>query len=91
MPADSDTHTLQKEIGQLRSDLATLTASVKSIVAEQGSAAYQSVRHSAHKAREQAAKATDAVGEEISEHPLTSVLGAFGVGLLFGVLLGRRS
>lgn len=90
MAAEADNDTLHKELNQLRSDIAALKSTIKDLVAERSNAAYDGVRRTAKKTTEQASQAADAVGHEIAERPLTSVLGAFGIGLLIGVLFNRR-
>lgn len=91
MAAQADIETLRKELDQLRSDVTALTRTLKDIASDQGSAAYESVRRSAQRAQEQAAQTAGAVGQEIGERPFTSVLSAFSLGLLIGMLFSRRS
>jgi len=91
MAAESDGETLRKELDQLRSDITALTRTLKGIAADQSGAAYEKVRRSAQGAKEEAAQAVGAVSHEIGERPLTSVLSAFSVGLLMGMLFSRRS
>ncbi len=91
MAAEAPNETLRKELDQLRSDIAALTHTLKDIATDQGSAAYGKVRRSAQSAKDEAVHAAGAVGHEISERPFTSVLSAFSVGLLMGMLFGRRS
>jgi len=91
MAAEADYEALRKELDQLRADIAALTNTLKDVAADQGGAAYEKVRQSAHRAQEQAAHTVEAVGHEIGERPFTSVLSAFILGLLIGVLSGRRS
>jgi ElaB/YqjD/DUF883 family membrane-anchored ribosome-binding protein len=91
MANDSDYETLRKELDQVRSDISALTSTLKDIAADQGTAAYETLRQSAQKAQEQAAKTAGALGHEIGERPFTSVLSAFSVGLLVGMLFSRRS
>lgn len=91
MAAQADYEELRKEVDKLRSDIAGLTRTLKDIAAGEGAATYEKVRKSANKAQEQAAHTAEAVGDEIRERPFTSVLSAFIVGLLIGMLSGRRS
>ena len=91
MAAQAEYEELRKELDQLRSDIAGLTRTLKDIASEEGSAAYDKVRKSANKAQEQAAHTMEAVGHELSERPFTSVVSAFILGLLIGMLSGRRS
>jgi len=91
MAKEDDYETLRKEIDQLRSDVAALVNTLKGIAADETGSAYESVRRSAQKAQEQAQQTVGAVGQEIGERPFTSVLSAFSIGLLIGVLFSRRS
>jgi len=91
MASEANYETLQKELNQIRSDVGELTRTLRELAASQGRAAYDNVRKTAHKAQEQVSESVDAVGREIGERPFTSVLGAFGIGLLIGVLFSRRS
>lgn len=91
MAAEAGNETLRKELDQLRSDIVALTRTLKDIAADQSGAAYEKVRQSAQSAKEEAAQAVGAMGHEIGERPFTSVLSAFGVGFLMGILFSRRS
>jgi ElaB/YqjD/DUF883 family membrane-anchored ribosome-binding protein len=91
MAAQAAEETLRKELDQLRSDITALTRTLKDIAADQGGAAYEKMRRSAQGAKEEAVHAAGAVGHEIGERPFTSMLGAFSVGLLIGILFSRRS
>ena len=92
---------LRKDFASLRSDLSGVVETLRNMGAEQGRNAYQRARQAGEQAYGQAratgeqaygqARAAEqAVEREISERPLISVLGAFGVGFLVGVLLDRR-
>jgi len=91
MPAEAADETLRKELDQLRSDIAALSHTLKEIATDQGSAAYERVRRSTQSAKDEAVHAAGVVGHEIGERPFTSVLSAFSVGLLLGMLFSRRS
>jgi len=91
MAAQADYDELRKELDKLRSDMADLTRTLKDIAADRGSEAYEKIRKSADRAQEQAADTVEAVGHEIGERPFTSVLSAFILGFLIGMLSGRRS
>ncbi len=91
MAADAEYETLRKELDQLRSDLGTLTQTLKGIATDEGSAAYDKVRQSAQKAQAQASQAIGAVGTEIGERPFTSMVTAFSIGLVIGMLFSHRS
>jgi len=90
MAADTDYETLRKELDQLRSDISGLTRTLKDIAADETTATYEKVRQTAQRAQEQAAQTVGSVGQEIGERPFTSVLSAFSVGLVIGMLFSRR-
>ena len=52
--------------------------------------ALESAKVATHKMQEKAKEAAKATDHSIREHPYESIGVAFGVGLLLGVLLGRR-
>lgn len=91
MAAEADYEALRKELDQLRADIAALTDTLKDVASDRANAAYDKVRRSTQRAQEQATQAMDSVGHEIGERPFTSVLGAFFLGILIGMLSGRRS
>jgi len=91
MAAQADYEELRKELDKLRSDIAGLTRTLRDIAADRGSEAHERMRRSADRAQEQAAHTVEAVGHEIGERPFTSVLSAFILGVLIGMLSGRRS
>ena len=91
MANEIDYETLRKELNQVRSDIMALTSTLKEVAAQQGSAAYESVHKSAQKVQEKAAQTVGAVGHEIGQRPFTSMLSAFSVGLLIGILFSRRT
>ncbi len=82
---------LQAEISQLRADLGKITETLKTIVADEARGGYARVRGAAETAQQSAVKTAEAVGNEISERPFTSVATAFGAGIVLGLLFGRRS
>lgn len=91
MAAQADYEELRKELDKLRSDIAGLTRTLRDIAADESSDAYERMRRSADRAQEQAAHTVEAMVHEIGERPFTSVLSAFILGVLIGMLSGRRS
>ncbi|MBK8209871.1 MAG: hypothetical protein IPK78_07660 [Rhodospirillales bacterium] len=88
--ASKDVEALRQEMAQLRNDFSAMTQTLKDIAGDAGSEAYARVRERAGQARVQAEKAADQVTHSIEERPFTSVLVAFALGLLMGVLFGRQ-
>ncbi len=81
---------LQAEMAQLREDLAKVTDTLKHMASGEAQAAYGRVRSAAEEAQARATKTAEAVGNEISDRPFTSVATAFGAGILLGMLFSRR-
>ncbi len=84
-----DMDALRQELAQLRTDFSVMTKTLKGMAGDARTEAYAKVRDGADKARVQAGKAADQVSTSIEERPFTSVLVAFAVGMLMGVLFGR--
>ena len=63
---------------------------VKDIVGEPGSQALERARETTRMARERAERAAETATHAIEERPFLSIAGAFIIGLLLGVLLGRQ-
>jgi ElaB/YqjD/DUF883 family membrane-anchored ribosome-binding protein len=85
---------LKSDIAGLRGDMASLVKTLKDAGIDEGREAYQRASERARRAgeavREQANEAYTVIGREVEEHPLTSVLAAFGTGFVIGMLLDRR-
>ena len=81
--AENDTDTLRSEVSQLRSDLSSLTASVRELAARRGEQVYDSVR-------ERVVTTEQHAEEAIRRNPLAAVGAVFGVGFVLGLLLNRR-
>jgi len=95
------TEQINKEVDQLKNDIAALRADMSSLVKtlkdvgiDKGREYYDQATDRAHQAsdtvRKRANDTYSAVGKEVEEHPLTSVLTAFGTGFVVGMLLDRR-
>ncbi|MBK8174584.1 MAG: DUF883 family protein [Rhodospirillales bacterium] len=85
-----DMEAVRAEMEKLRADFASMGRTLKELAADVGTDAYARVREGTDKARQRAGVAAESVTHTIEDRPLTSVLTAFGVGLLLGVLFGRR-
>ena len=84
-----DVEALRLEMQQLRADFSAMSRTLKDIAGDVGSDAYARVRERAGKAKAQAERAAETVTHGIEERPFTSVLVAFAVGVVLGVLFGR--
>lgn len=85
---------LKSDIADLRGDMASLVKALKDAGIDQGREAFnrtsERARQASESVREQADEAYSAIGRAVEEHPLTSVLAAFGTGFVVGMLLDRR-
>jgi ElaB/YqjD/DUF883 family membrane-anchored ribosome-binding protein len=96
--------TLKEDVAKLRTDVQSLTKALKdlglekvqgvrSTLAEEILAARGELQRRVGHARDYGRRAVDSLEEEIGEHPLPSLLGAFGIGFVLARLLdigGRR-
>ena len=91
-------------MGKLMSDLKTVTHDAESILQatsgragrkllelrERLSSALDSARNSCARLQEKAVVGSKAADKSIRKHPYQSIGAAFGIGLLIGVVVGRR-
>lgn len=85
-----DIQALRNELGQLRKDLSAMAGTLKDLAGDLGSDAYDRVRTAAGKVRTRAETAAEDVTDTIEQRPLLSIVTAFVIGLLLGVLFGRQ-
>ncbi len=88
---ERDIDALKEDLAKLRADLGALTDHLREVAGAEGARAYERIRQGAERTQARAKEATTAASHQIEERPLTSVLVAFAVGLLSGLLLSRRS
>ena len=81
---------LREEIERLRHELDSLVDRFKEGAGEFGAEAYERMRDTTSKARERTKDIVQVVGHKIEERPFTSLIITFVVGLVLGVLFGRR-
>jgi ElaB/YqjD/DUF883 family membrane-anchored ribosome-binding protein len=85
---------LKSDIASLRDDMTSVLSTLRNSGIDQGRNVYDRASERARRARdqvrEQAAEAYGTVERGVEEHPLTSVLTAFGTGFVTGMLLVRR-
>ena len=84
------TDDLRADLDKMRADLAALMDSVGKFASDsgrEGVRAFDSVRT---RAQAQATQSLESIEHQIAAKPLTSVLVAFAVGMLFGKLMDRR-
>ncbi len=81
---------LKADLAKLREDVSELAGAVRQSGADKGRAAYARAQQAGERAWESAAEAERAAERQIAERPMVSVLTAFGVGFLVGLILDRR-
>lgn len=86
-----ETDALRHDLNALRDDVSHLTETLKGMASSRGSEAYDRLRQTADQTRTRVRDTASAAVHQVEERPLTSVLIAFGVGMLLGILFDRRS
>ena len=90
---ESEFDTLKDDLAKLRADVASLSATLRDItsdtVHEQVDVIRGRINSLTGSAKAEGQQRLDELTEQIEERPLTSVLIAFGVGLLIGKLFDR--
>ena len=92
---------LKSELGKLRADLSGVAAALKGVgatgageaglgAAELFSTIKEALKHGIEEAREKGKKSVEVVEHQVTEHPIISLLAAFGAGFLVAKLLDRR-
>jgi ElaB/YqjD/DUF883 family membrane-anchored ribosome-binding protein len=84
-------HDIHNDMAALREDLSKLMETLKAMGSERTDAARAQVREAAESTKARAKETSEATAQMIEERPFTSVLIAFGIGILLGVLFDRRS
>jgi ElaB/YqjD/DUF883 family membrane-anchored ribosome-binding protein len=101
---DQELDTLRADLGKIREDIAALTRTLSDAAAAEAKAggarlneaahaaartARERAQHFADSARTHSEEGLAALEDRIEQNPITSVLVAFGVGLVIGKLLDR--
>jgi ElaB/YqjD/DUF883 family membrane-anchored ribosome-binding protein len=94
---NSDFETLKRSFNQLRTDLTSLVGSALGagktsahVVKDKAEAAVDGVKHQLHNLKDKGAESAEAIEQKISDHPLTSIVIAFGVGFMVARFLSRK-
>ena len=87
--AASDAERLKADLKQIQDDVAALAATLKTLAAERGHEGKDALKGAAAATEREAKAAVAAVETQISERPFSSILVAFGLGLLIGKLFDR--
>lgn len=89
--AETDMQTLRAEVGDLRGDLAKISATVGDIARRRTGEAYQAVHNSANELKHEAQRTAKRVVHEMEQRPVTAAVTAFAVGVVLGLLFNHRS
>lgn len=89
MSQSPETDALKKDMEQLRHDLSALADAVKQTSQQRAQEGVNAAKEKFDEVRQQAAGQAEQVGNQIKDRPFTSVLTAFGVGLLIGKIISR--
>ena len=89
---ETDTQELAGEIKNLRDDFGRIGRVLEEFVRSRGAAAAAGAGRTAERAWEEVSKTAESAAQTIEENPLATLAGAFGIGLLLGMLFsGRRN
>lgn len=88
---DPDVAALLAEIKHLREDFTRMGTIVEDLVRNRTNAAADEVGRRAERAWDDVSKTADNAARTLEQNPMATLGGAFGLGLLFGILFsGRR-
>jgi ElaB/YqjD/DUF883 family membrane-anchored ribosome-binding protein len=84
---------VKDDLAKLRADIANLSAALKDLTSDAVHEQIDSLKgrfdHLTHDAKDKGRQALDDLADHIEERPVSSVLIAFGVGILLGRLFDR--
>lgn len=89
-PKDQDVQALLAEIKHLREDFARMGTVVEDLVRHRADAAKDEVNRRAERAWDDVSRSAESATQAIEQNPVATVGGAFGLGLLIGMLFSRR-
>lgn len=89
--APRDNGALHEDIAALREDLERLTRTVGGMAEDRAHSAYDSARSTWHRAQDSSKRMAEFTAHQIEARPFASLMAAFAVGLLLGVVFDRRS
>lgn len=88
---DPDLEALAAEIKQLREDFARAGKVLEELVRHRGNAAAAGATRRAEKAWDDVSRTAESAAQTLEQNPMATVAGAFGLGLVLGMLFsGRR-
>ena len=87
---DPDVAALLAEIKHLRDDFARMGTTVEDLVRNRANSAADEVGRRAERAWDDVSKTAESAAHKLEQTPMATLGGAFGLGLLFGMLFSSR-
>ena len=87
---DPDVQALAAEMKHLREDFSRIGKVLEELLRNRGAAAAAEAGRTAEKAWDEVSKTAQSASQIVEQNPLATLASAFGIGLLFGMLFGRR-
>jgi ElaB/YqjD/DUF883 family membrane-anchored ribosome-binding protein len=88
--ANEETVKLSEEVSGLKAEIAKIVETVGDFIGQQGKDAAARLQDSAEEGWHEAKKKIDCVNAKIHEEPVTAAAIALGIGILLGLIFGRR-
>jgi len=93
----ADLEVLKKSFAQLRTDLTSIVSNALGVgksgahlVKEQAAEAVDGVKNKLHSIKDKGVHSAEAIENKIADHPITSILVAFGVGFMLARMFNRK-
>jgi ElaB/YqjD/DUF883 family membrane-anchored ribosome-binding protein len=88
--ATEDVKKLSDDVGELKAGFSRIAETLADLVRQRGQEAASRFENAAEDTWAEAKEKLQGVKQKIHEEPVTAVIAAFGIGLLLGLLFGRR-
>ena len=88
--ANEETNRLSEEMNGLKAEFAKIADTIGDFIGQHGKDAAARLQGSAEEGWNEAKKRIDTVNAKIHEEPVTAAAIALGVGILLGLIFGRR-
>ncbi|MDE3116220.1 MAG: hypothetical protein KGL26_11515 [Pseudomonadota bacterium] len=89
-PRNPDVQALAGEIKTLREDFLRIGKTLEELVRHKGASAAAEATQSAGRAWDEVGRTAQSATKTMEENPVATLAGAFGLGLMLGMLFGRR-
>lgn len=88
--ANEEVKKLSDDVGELKAGFSRIAETLADLVRQRGQEAKARLETTAEDTWAEAKQQFEGVKQKIHEDPVTAVVAAFGIGLLVGLLFGRR-